>query len=141
MCEGGRGRLKNTRIITIQLNRAQKNAKKKQKVDQKILGAMKLSETCIFVFMIRAIARIRSAITSPYPHPVDAVQNIPLFINLSTDVFFFPMIRLRLHSHARTCTTRGEKNNFLLSPPTPLCVCGFYFHARARRSRKRKRDL
>ena len=49
---------------------------------------MKLSETVIFVFMIHAIARIRSAIKSPYPHAVDAVQNIPLFINLSTDVFF-----------------------------------------------------
>ena len=78
---------------------------------------MKLSETVIFVFMIRAIAGIRSAITSPYPHAVDAVQNIPLFINLSTDVFFFPEDSAAL-SHARENEhdTRGKKE-FLLSPP------------------------
>ena len=110
MCEAGRGLLNNTRVITIQLNRAQKNSKKKQKVDPKILWVMKLSETVIFVFMIRAIAGIRSAITSPYPHAVDAVQNIPLFINLSTDVFFFPRIR--------ELNMREKKNNFLVSPPS-----------------------
>ena len=71
---------------------------------------MKLSETVIFVFKIRAIARIRSAITSPYPHAVDAVQNIPLFINLSTDVFFFPEDSAAL-SHARENEhdTQGKK--------------------------------
>ena len=111
MCEAGRGLLNNTRVITIQLNRAQKNSKKKQKVDQKILWVMKLSETVIFVFMIRAIARIRSAITSPYPHAVDAVQNIPLFINLSTDVFFFPRIR--------ELNMRGKKTIF--SSPHVAC--------------------
>ena len=107
MCEAGRGLLNNTRVITIQLNKAQKNSKKKQKVDQKILWVMKLSETVIFVFMIRAIAGIRSAITSPYPHAVDAVQNIPLFINLSTDVFFSEDSRAQ---HA------GEKKQFSRLP-------------------------
>ena len=113
MCEAGRGLLNNTRVITIQLNRAQKNSKKKQKVDQKILWVMKLSETVIFVFMIRAIARIRSAITSPYPHAVNAVQNIPLFINLSTDVFFPPEDSAAL-SHARENEhdMRGKKTIF-----------------------------
>ena len=68
---------------------------------------MRLSETVIFVFMIRAIAGIRSAITSPYPHAVDAVQNIPLFINLSTDVFF---------SRGFASSTCGEKKQFSRLP-------------------------
>ena len=49
---------------------------------------MKLSETVIFVFMIRAIAGIRSAITSPYPHAVDAVQNIPCSLTCPQTFFF-----------------------------------------------------
>ena len=77
---------------------------------------MKLSETVIFVFKIRAIARIRSAITSPYPHAVDAVQNIPLFINLSTDVFFFPRGFDRAFTRARERARHAGKKRIFSSP-------------------------
>lgn len=102
---------------------------------------MKLSETFIFLFMIRAIAGIRSAITSPYPPPVDAVQNIPLFINLSTGVS--PPEDSAVLSLARENEhdTRGKKQFSPFPTHTPMRFRFLFSRARSTISNEKTKGL